>query len=75
MHVWRPFDSWFRQITARRNPNLLVLTAAALLGAPRAGLVAVAVWTALCFLVHLVRIGLAFAAARRRPLVSWLAEA
>jgi len=75
MHVWRPFDSLFRQITARRNPNLLVLTAAALLGAPREGLVAVALWTALCFLVHLVRIGLAFAAARRRPLVSWLAAA
>src|SRR3546814_3958383 len=23
MHIWRPFDSRFRLITARRNPNLI----------------------------------------------------
>jgi phosphatidylglycerophosphate synthase len=74
MHVWRRFDSLFRLITARRNPNLLILTAAALLGAPREGLIAVAVWTALCFLMHLARIGQAFAAARRGPIASWLAQ-
>ena len=28
VHSWRPFDSWFRLITARRNPNLLILTPA-----------------------------------------------
>jgi phosphatidylglycerophosphate synthase len=75
MHVWRRFDSLFRQVTARRNPNMLVLTAAVILGAPREGLIVVAAWTALCFVVHLVRIAQAFAARRSGPLVSWLAEA
>lgn len=75
MHVWRRFDSQFRQVTARRNPNLLILTAATMAGAPREGLIAVAAWTAICLVVHAVRIGQAFLAARRGPLTSWLAEA
>ncbi len=74
MHVWRRFDSLFRLVTARRNPNLLILTLAAAANAPRAGLVAVAVWTVLCLVIHAVRLAQAFAAARRGPLVPWLAE-
>ena len=27
IHVWRPIDTLFRQVTARRNPNLVLLTA------------------------------------------------
>ncbi len=42
---WRPADSYFRLITARRNPNLILLTLATLLGRPDLGLVAVALWT------------------------------
>ena len=72
MHVWERFDSLFRQITARRNPNLVILTVATILGAPREGLIAVAVWVGLCLLVHLVRIGQAFIAARQGPITSWL---
>jgi phosphatidylglycerophosphate synthase len=75
IHVWRQFDSLFRQITARRNPNLLILMIATMLGAPREGMIAVAVWTVLCFLIHLVRIGQAVAARRTGPLTSWLVEA
>ena len=75
IHVWRRFDSLFRQITARRNPNLLILMVATMLGAPREGMIAVAVWTVLCFLIHLVRIFQAFAARKSGPLTSWLAEA
>jgi phosphatidylglycerophosphate synthase len=75
IHVWRRFDSLFRQITARRNPNLLILTVATALGEPRAGLIAVAVWTVACLLIHLVRIVQALAARRSGPLTSWLAEA
>jgi len=74
IHVWRRFDSLFRQVTARRNPNLVILTLAWAAGAPREGLIAVAVWTVLSFLIHLLRLAQAFAAARRGPLVSWLAE-
>jgi phosphatidylglycerophosphate synthase len=72
MHVWQKFDSLFRQITARRNPNLVILTLAALAGAPREGLIVVAAWVAICLLVHLARIGQAFAAARHGPVTSWL---
>ncbi len=74
MHVWRRFDSLFRLVTARRNPNMLILTVAAAAGAPREGLIAVALWTAVCLVVHAVRIVQAEVAARRGPLSSWLAE-
>jgi phosphatidylglycerophosphate synthase len=56
-HIWRPVDYWFRAITSRRNPNLAILTLATLLGSPASGLVAVAAWTVLSILFHLVRIG------------------
>ncbi len=75
MHAWRPVDSFFRLFTARRNPNLAILTAAALVGRPAAGLVLVASWTIVSLAFHAVRI--AQAALRRAsgtPLVSWLTE-
>ena len=74
MHIWRPFDSFFRKITARRNPNLVILTAATLLGAPDIGFVLVAAWVAVGLVVHGVQIVQGFAAARRAPLTSWLAD-
>jgi len=73
MHVWRRFDSRFRLITARRNPNLLILTVAVLAGRPDLGILAVAAWTALCLAVHALRIVQATWARRRGPLQSWLA--
>ena len=42
---WRPIDSYFRLITARRNPCLILLTAGTLIGQPDAGLLLVATWT------------------------------
>ena len=45
LFCWRPVDSYFRLITARRNPCMIFLTAGALLGRPGAGLAAVTVWT------------------------------
>jgi phosphatidylglycerophosphate synthase len=75
IHIWQRFDSLFRQITARRNPNLLILMAATILGAPREGMIAVAAWTLICFLIHLARIGQAFVARQSGPLSSWLTEA
>jgi len=72
IHVWRPFDSWFRLITARRNPNLILLTVAALAGRPDIGMLAVAVWTAICLVVHGVQLVQALIARRHGPLVSWL---
>lgn len=71
--IWRPLDSWFRLIIARRNPNLIFLTLFALLGHPLAGLVAVAAWTVLCTVFLLGRLAVGI---RRRvaegPLQPWL---
>ena len=75
IHTWRPIDSWFREITARRNPNLFILTVAVILGNPRDGFLAVAAWTAISFAFHMVRIlQAALATALGRAPVSWLTE-
>jgi phosphatidylglycerophosphate synthase len=74
MHVWKRFDSRFRLITARRNPNLIILTLAVIIGRPDWGIVAVAVWVALCLVVHALRIVQAALARRHGPLRSWLAS-
>ncbi len=55
-HCWRPIDSLFRTITARRNPNLLLLTVGTLGGRPDLGLVMVAIWTVVCMGFHIERI-------------------
>lgn len=73
IHIWRPIDTWFRQITARRNPNLAILTLATLLGRPDWGLVAVAAWTVICFILHIIQIAQAFAAKRQiGEISSWM---
>jgi len=73
IHSWRPFDSWFREITARRNPNLILLTGAALLGRPDVGFAAIALWTAVSLVVHVVQFAQALAAPRA-SVVSWLSR-
>jgi phosphatidylglycerophosphate synthase len=60
-HCWRPIDSLFRTITARRNPNLIFLTVGAVAGRPDLGLVMVAIWTIVSFAFHTVRLAQAFA--------------
>ncbi|HEX7885535.1 MAG TPA: CDP-alcohol phosphatidyltransferase family protein [Phenylobacterium sp.] len=73
VHAWRPFDSFFRLITARRNPNLLILTPAWLLGYPGVGLYLVAIWTGICLIVHAAQVAQAMAMPRAR-VVSWLSR-
>jgi phosphatidylglycerophosphate synthase len=73
MHAWRPFDSFFRLITARRNPNLILLTGASLVGRPDVGLLLVALWTALSLLVHLAQV-LQGLITPRGQVTSWLAR-
>ena len=76
IHTWRAIDSTFRLVSARRNPNLLILTASALIGRPDLGLLALAVWTAVSFVFHLARLFLAWSIRLSgRPVSSWLAEA
>ncbi|HEV2567313.1 CDP-alcohol phosphatidyltransferase family protein [Sphingomonas sp.] len=73
IHVWEKIDSDFRLITARRNPNMVILFFATLAGRPDIGLTAVAVWTVLSCIFHGVRLVQAEAAQRLgRPVESWL---
>ncbi|PZU11795.1 CDP-alcohol phosphatidyltransferase family protein [Sphingomonas sp.] len=73
IHVWRRFDSWFRLITARRNPNMPILAAFLLVGRPDWGLIAVAWWTIISLGVHAVQFAEALIwRARGRAVRSWL---
>ena len=74
IHVWERIDSQFRLITARRNPNMVILVAALLVGRPDAGIELVALWTIVSLIFHTVR--LAQAEVQREQggrVVSWLA--
>jgi phosphatidylglycerophosphate synthase len=73
IHVWQKIDSQFRLITARRNPNMVILVAALLVGRPDSGLVLVAWWTIISLMFHAVRYAMASERAMRgRPITSWL---
>ena len=72
---WRPTDSYFRLITGRRNPNMILLTISAVLGRPDLGLEAVAFWTVLTSLFLLLRLGLAWHEQNvTGPLQSWFQQ-
>jgi len=75
LFAWRPFDAYFRLVTARRNPCLLILTPATLLGRPDLGLLGVAAWTVLTTAVLAVRLGHAtLVRLGGPPLNSWLKD-
>jgi len=74
IHVWQRIDSRFRLVTARRNPNMVLLVAALLFARPDVGLELVALWTIVSLIFHVVRMTQAEARAYRgEPVVSWLA--
>ncbi|MGZ5795184.1 MAG: CDP-alcohol phosphatidyltransferase family protein, partial [Croceibacterium sp.] len=76
IHVWECFDSRFRLVTARRNPNMVILFVSLVFNRPDLGIVAVAVWTVVSCLVHVIRLFQALARKRRGlPVTSWLADA
>jgi phosphatidylglycerophosphate synthase len=75
IHVWERLDTRFRLVTARRNPNMVLLFLSLLAARPDIGLVAVAAWTILSCLFHLVRIVQAWLHRRRGPILSWLERA
>jgi phosphatidylglycerophosphate synthase len=73
IHVWRPIDSKFRLITARRNPNMVILVGSLLFRRPDVGLKLVALWTLASLIFHAVRLAQATErASRGERLVSWL---
>lgn len=74
IHVWQRIDSQFRLITARRNPNMVILVVALLFGHPDTGIELVALWTLLSLIFHAVRLTQAtIAHDRGEPITSWLA--
>jgi len=73
IHVWKPIDSQFRLITARRNPNMVILVGALLFRRPDIGLILVAWWTVFSLIFHAVRLAQASeAVARGQRIRSWL---
>ena len=73
IHVWRPIDSKFRLITARRNPNMVILVFGLVIGRPDMGLELVALWTLISLNFHAVRLAQANALSERGgKVVSWL---
>lgn len=73
IHVWRPLDSKFRLITARRNPNMVILVGSLLFRRPDMGLELVAWWTLISLIFHAVRLAqMTERKARGQPVTSWL---
>lgn len=73
IHVWRPVDSRFRLITARRNPNMVILVVCLALGRPDLGIELVALWTLVSLIFHAVRLAQANSRYYRgQPVTSWL---
>lgn len=76
LFCWRPVDSYFRLITGRRNPNMILLTVLTVFGRPDLGLLAVVLWTVLTSLFMAVRLAMAgYVRLTRGPLWTWLREA
>jgi phosphatidylglycerophosphate synthase len=72
---WRPMDSYFRLITARRNPNMILLTGCFFVGRPDFGLLAVAFWTVWTSFFLLLRLAWAgYARIIQGPLKSWFMD-
>lgn len=76
MFTWQPFDSYFRLITGRRNPNLILMTFFTLIGLPDWAFYSVVIWTVLSTLILIVRLfmGLAVRQHTGEPLTSWMAD-
>jgi phosphatidylglycerophosphate synthase len=73
IHVWQRIDSTFRLITARRNPNMVILVTAMVFDRPDVGLELVACWTLASLIFHAVRLAQANERLNRsEKLVSWL---
>jgi len=73
--TWRPVDAWFRLITARRNPCMILLTLSLFAGRPDWGFIAVTLWTVLTTIVLNLRLAYAVVYRfRHGPLSSWLSE-
>ena len=75
LFAWRPFDAYFRLVTARRNPCLIILSIALLCGHADWALYGVAWWTAASSALMALRLVYALSERLRHgPLRSWLTD-
>lgn len=73
LFIWQRIDSFNRLITARRNPNLILMTSCWLAGRPDIGLLLVVGWHAVSTLFLAWRVVLAWLTRRREGrLTSWM---
>lgn len=71
-HSWRPIDTLFRTLTARRNPNLIFLSVGTAAGRPDLGMVLVALWTVASLTFHSIRLlQAAIGRARGKTICPW----
>ncbi len=76
IHIWRPIDTFFRLITARRNPNLVIMTLITVFtGRPDLALELVAWWTVICLVLHGIQLAHALVVrAREGKITSWMTK-
>lgn len=73
--IWRPLDSFNRLVTARRNPNLILLTFGWFIDRPDIGLWSVIIWHLLSTIFLAVRVMMGWQARRAHgPLRSWFED-
>ena len=73
--IWRPLDSFNRLVTARRNPNLILLTFGWFMDRPDIGLWSVIIWHLLSTIFLAVRVMMGWQARRSHgPLRSWFED-
>ncbi len=75
MFIWRKFDSFNRLITARRNPNLILLTCSWLINQPELGFLSVVIWQLLSTAILVMRVVIGWRERRHYGLLkSWFEE-
>lgn len=72
-YMWRPFDSAFRLVIARRNIILLMLTIGLAVGALTESWIAVALWSVASLVVQIARLLMAERADHEETVRPWLA--
>ena len=73
--TWRPFDAYFRLVTARRNTCMIFLTVFAVVGQPELAFLSVVLWTVGTTLVLCFRLFQAMVLRLKNgPLVSWMED-
>jgi len=71
--TWRPYDAWFRLVTARRNPCMILLTLSVIVVRPDWGFIAVTFWTVITTIMMVLRLLQALVVRTKSgPLDSWL---